>query len=107
MREKIYQKCNGKCGYCGQDIDYKKMQVDHMTPLCNGGLNDIDNLLPTCRQCNHYKRGSNVEIFRKQMLTLHERIRKIYIYKVAINFAMTNITPFDGIFYFEKIRNNG
>ncbi len=64
--------------------------------------NHIDNLMPTCRRCNHYKRASTVEEFRKDMKTLHERLLKIYIVNVGLNFGMLEIKPFDGKFYFEK-----
>jgi hypothetical protein len=38
------------------------------------------------------------------MNSLHERIEKIYIVKVAMDFGLLTLKPFDGKFYFEKIR---
>lgn len=102
-RIKVHEKCGGRCGYCGRIIDMKDMQVDHMHPKCAGGANYFENLMPSCRQCNHYKRDATVEMFRITMRTLHERITKIYIHKVAVNFGMATITPFDGTFYFERM----
>lgn len=32
-RLNIYNKHNGRCGYCGEKIDIKDMQVDHIAPL--------------------------------------------------------------------------
>ena len=29
-RQKVFDKCGGKCGYCGCDIDIKNFQVDHI-----------------------------------------------------------------------------
>lgn len=113
-REKVYAKCKGHCGYCGQDIEFKKMQVDHMTPACysshliieNSSIigstkDDFDNLMPSCRKCNHYKRAMTVDQFRYRILTLHERIQKIYIAEVGVNFGVLIVKPFEGIFYFE------
>ena len=54
-REKVYQKCLGHCAYCGCALDYKDMQVDHVKPLRVSGSDEISNMLPTCRSCNHYK----------------------------------------------------
>lgn len=103
-RRYIFNKYNGHCGYCGQLIEFKKFQVDHIVPQYNKlpECDNINNLMPTCRKCNHYKRAGTLETFRRLMITLHERIAKIYIVEVGINFGMLEIKPFDGIFYFEK-----
>jgi 5-methylcytosine-specific restriction endonuclease McrA len=111
-RVKVHEKYNGCCGYCGKQIALKEMQVDHITPLWtqstrNGRdpstLNDFSNLMPTCRRCNHYKRGDNLEQFRDKMKTLHLRACGHYIGKVAIDYNIVTIHPFDGTFYFEKL----
>jgi hypothetical protein len=36
------------------------------------------------------------------MKGLHERLEGIYILKVAVDFGMATIKPFDGTFYFER-----
>lgn len=33
IRLLVYEKCNHRCGYCGCEIEYKDMQVDHAKPL--------------------------------------------------------------------------
>lgn len=114
-RIKILAKYDGHCGYCGKVITMKDMQVDHMNPKSIKALNTvlfedvmedrtnhIDNLMPSCRRCNHYKRAETVEGFRRLLKTLHERLVSIYIVKVAIDFGIIKIRPFDGLFYFEK-----
>lgn len=106
-RGKIYEKYGGHCGYCGKLITLKEMQVDHIEPKCNGfrDYNKVyneGNLMPTCRRCNHYKRGDNLEQFRFKMKSLHERVVSHYIGKVALDYDIVTLSPFDGIFYFEK-----
>lgn len=108
-RQKVYEKYGCKCGYCGRDLKIKEMQVDHITPQCmrnnylDTDINDFINLMPTCRRCNHYKRGDNLEQFRRKMKTLHERVCSHYIGKVALDFGIVKITPFSGRFYFETL----
>ncbi len=60
---------NGKyrCVYCGRKISKDDMEVDHVIAvgrvkknwlyrLCvPNGVNDIDNLVPSCHKCNHKK----------------------------------------------------
>lgn len=102
LREAIYDKYEGRCAYCGNSIEYKNMQVDHVWPIRLGGDNSFDNLNPACRRCNHYKRASTVDSFRQLLLTLHNRIQNDYVTKVGIDYGIISIKPFDGLFYFEK-----
>jgi len=101
-RLEVYNKYDGHCAYCGKIIQYTDMQVDHIKPQRQGGTDDVENLNPSCRSCNHYKRARNLEGFRRVMKTLHERVRKQYICKVAEDYGIIKVKPWDGKFYFEK-----
>jgi hypothetical protein len=79
------------------------MQVDHIEPQRIGGADDVDNENPSCRRCNHYKRAHSLETFRGMLKTLHERTQKIYICKVAEDYGIIKVTPWDGKFYFERV----
>lgn len=115
-RIKIHNKFGGKCSYCGKQVEFKEMQVDHMMPKIayevglygkrlqwNHNLNDFENLMPSCRRCNHYKSDYSLEEFRRLIFTLDDRLKKHYINKVAIDFEMMVVYPFSGLFYFETI----
>jgi len=117
-RKKVYQKYKGKCAYCGNHVEYKDFQVDHIVPKTmeiylidnkkainkhGTSVNDFSNLNPSCRQCNHYKRSYDLEQFRHLMKTLHERVSKQYIVKVAIDYGIVRLKPFNGVFYFEEV----
>lgn len=106
-RLEVYNKYGKKCAYCGNDIEYKNFQIDHYIPQRyyykhDGDKNDIENLKPSCKRCNHYKRDYLPNEWRNLMKTLHERIEKQYINKVAIDYGIIVLKPFDGLFYFEK-----
>lgn len=113
----VYQKYNGKCGYCGNDIEYKDMQIDHIYPKhlkyntydwggrvkqCPDNIDCFENLMPSCRMCNFYKGGLTIENFRKQMQSIHDRLQKEFIFRLSLKYGIINIMPFDGKFYFEK-----
>jgi hypothetical protein len=113
VREKVYQKFNGCCAYCGKAMEYKQMQIDHYYPQCKErfylrrfkiDVHAFDNLMPACRRCNHYKRAATPKQFKELMKTLHERLEAIYILKVAVDFGMATIKPFDGLFHFERLQ---
>lgn len=107
VREKVHQKYGGRCAYCGKEIDYKDMQVDHLIPLegySQKGTNDFDNLMPACRRCNHYKRANSLEGWRQMLESIPHRLeRDNYIYKVALDYGLIEPKPHKVYFYFEII----
>jgi 5-methylcytosine-specific restriction endonuclease McrA len=107
LRYEIYNKYEGHCSYCGKIIKFDEMQVDHLKPrrLNQINLNTFDNLMPSCRRCNHYKRAESLDNFRNMIKTLHQRIKDFYIVKVGIDFRLVEFKEWDGLFYFEKILN--
>lgn len=110
VRYQVWEKYGKKCAYCGCDLEYKEMQVDHILAVTRKikeshefkDHNDIENLNPSCRGCNYYKDTFTIEQFRSVMLTLHERVSKPFIFRLAQKYKMVEIKPFDGKFYFEK-----
>lgn len=105
-REIAYNKYNGHCAYCGKEIEIKGMQIDHIIPVRKGGKDILANFNPACCRCNHYKRTYDIEQFRELIKTIHERIEKLYIVKVAIDFGIITIKQFDGKFHYEKSGND-
>lgn len=119
IRLQVYNKYNGHCAYCGCSIEYKDMQVDHIKPILRGwtesqkdklleknvcGDDVIENYNPSCRMCNYYKSSNSLESFRNWALGgLIERLRKIYIFRLAEKYGMITINNWDKKFYFEKI----
>jgi len=84
-RQKIYEKCNGRCAYCGDELT-KGWHKDHMNPIVrNSEWNrekgrfksvgtyrkpeneDFDNLYPACAKCNIQKNSFTVEQFRENI----------------------------------------
>ena len=105
-REVVYQKYNGRCAYCGREIAYKDMQVDHLLPLRawgieDAGTDDIDNLMPACRMCNHYKRANSLETFRRYIEEIPRKLRDNYIYKVGVAYGEVVEQEHPVKFYFD------
>lgn len=66
-RQRVYCKFGGRCAYCGCELTIRNMQADHVVPLHLGGADDISNLYPACRACNHYKSTFTIEKFREMI----------------------------------------
>jgi 5-methylcytosine-specific restriction endonuclease McrA len=57
----LLAKHDGNCAYCGSR---EWIEADHRIPLCRGGTNSIDNILPACRHCNRRKHQKTEDEFR-------------------------------------------
>lgn len=101
-RQIVYDKCKGHCAYCGCEMEYRDMQVDHVIPLRRGGEDVIDNMLPACRSCNHYKHTLTQEEFRKYVEDIPDRLLRDNIpYQVGVRFGI--IHPEHGVkFWYEE-----
>lgn len=90
------------------------MQIDHIKSvyantdfkrvMTNEEMYSVDNLLPTCRQCNFYKSSMDLEVFRKRLSnTLMENLQKTFQYRLALKYGLIeeHITPIK--FYFEML----
>ena len=106
-RELIFIKYNGKCAYCGTDL-VKGWNVDHIKPQIFGGTNDLDNLNPSCKDCNNYKCHTDLEGYRNQLnKMLNEKLEYLFKSKtkmqVAMNMGSIKHNFWDGLFYFERV----
>ncbi|HEO3401827.1 HNH endonuclease [Streptococcus constellatus] len=103
MRLQVLQKYNHHCAYCGCEISFKSMRVDHFLPLQKGGLDEVGNYMPACHQCNHYKSVFTIEQFRNNLKSVHERLLLPFLPRLCEKYGIIAIKPFDGKFYFEKL----
>ena len=105
-REHVYNKCNGHCAYCGCELPFEKMQVDHIISVEHGGTNDMDNLLPACRSCNHYKHCSSLDSFRRMLEKMSTVLASNVTYQIAVRYGLVDPKPHPVLFYFEKERRD-
>jgi len=127
IREKVHKKYDCKCGYCGIDIAYGDMQVDHIIPqrefvthiknqfripeflkhLTEADMNNYDNLMPSCRVCNKWKSTFTIEAFRQEVFEQVKRLNDYSTnYRMAKKYELIAETVKPIIFYFEKCKKN-
>jgi 5-methylcytosine-specific restriction endonuclease McrA len=116
-REEVYQKCSGRCAYCGVEITIKQMQVDHIEPHWHTiteeeskryhikkGSHDIENLNPSCSRCNKWKSTYSLEQFRNVIETSLDRLeRDTPNFRLARDYNLIVENPHKVIFYFERM----
>lgn len=107
QRFEIYGKCKGRCAYCGCELPFEKMQVDHVVAfnlIHDDNTETMLNYLPACRSCNHYKSTLSLEAFRRMVEKMPEVLmRDSVTYKNAVRFGLVEPKPHKVIFYFEKL----
>lgn len=110
-RQAVYEKFQGRCAYCGREIAYKDMQVDHFRPQRawnkeESGTDEINNLMPSCRMCNHYKRAHSLETFRRYIAEIPHKLQENYIFKVGVVYGNVQADEKEVKFYFERVQDH-
>ena len=115
VREAVYNKYDGHCAYCGKEIAYKEMQVDHLIPVqrerfgryTEEQIECFENYMPSCRRCNHAKRSYSLENFRKFVEEIPRKLKeRNYIYKVGLDYNLIESRECKIRFYFEEHEAN-
>lgn len=116
IRELVWVKYDKHCAYCGKEIEYKQMQVDHIEAHWHSytedqcakyglkkGSNEIDNLNPACARCNKWKDTMSIETFRNEIQQQLIRLKRDSSnYRLALDFGMIKENNEPIVFYFEK-----
>jgi len=120
IRQAVHRKCGGHCAYCGRQITLREMQVDHAKPQGSmkqigwttdnrpiyEDIHHIDNLMPSCRYCNNYKGGNDIEGLRhfiKNLASSHQLMFASHSKGMVLQgLGIITVHPWDGRFYFEK-----
>lgn len=101
VRDYIKNKHNGRCGYCGCEPII--MHIDHIKPVSAGGTDDVDNLMPSCAQCNNFKSSSSLETFRNELQQQVIRAEKYSVnFRMAKKFGLIVFVDKPIKFYFEN-----
>lgn len=121
-RIKVWEKYGHHCAYCGKEIKFEDMQVDHFVPKNRGGYprwsdkegkyvvshgeDSMENYMPSCRACNFRKRDMNIEQFRESIREQAEGLlRGAAKFQVSMSIAYGLLTPSFNkpiVFYFEE-----
>lgn len=107
QRKLIYQMYDGRCAYCGCELEFKDMQVDHFNSVyAYDGNNEIENYMPSCRQCNFYKSTGTVEQFRQNLKeTMLKGLKKTFQYRLLAKYDLVRENDKEIKFYFEEHDN--
>jgi hypothetical protein len=83
IRFEVFKRDSFTCQYCGQKAPDVVLEVDHITPVADGGDNDILNLVTSCKACNSGKSDRSltdsaaINKRRTQLQDLEERRQQL------------------------------
>ncbi len=105
-RKSIWFKYGCCCAYCGKEIEFNEMHVDHLVPLANGGVDNATNYMPSCDTCNLTKGTLSLEDYRNKIKHSVDDMLSSPTYKQCLNYGliepMHSNTIQDVVFYFEE-----
>ena len=107
QRKLVYQMYDGHCAYCGCELEFKDMQVDHFNSVyAYDGKNEIENYMPSCRQCNFYKSTGTIEQFRQNLKEIMLKgLKKTFQYRLLVKYDLIRENDKEIKFYFEEHEN--
>jgi len=89
IRERVWNKYGRKCAYCGTELEYNKMQIDHIEPYWHNGTeedctrwkvtkgeHEESNFNPSCARCNRWKGTFSIEAFRNEISLQVKRLKR-------------------------------
>lgn len=83
VRFEVFKRDSFTCQYCGQKSPDVVLEIDHITPVAEGGDNDILNLVTACKACNSGKsdrrltEASEIDKRRSQLEELEQRRQQL------------------------------
>ena len=95
----IYDKTDGYCRYCDKKISWKNYgkyggkgawEIDHSIPISRGGTDHLNNLFPSCIDCNREK-GSLTGTQFKNMISYDEDDVSIGDFLIGMGFVALGI----------------
>jgi hypothetical protein len=72
----LFSLLDGKCAYCGVDVEIDNFHIDHVESLNNGG-GDHKNRTIACKSCNCRKGRKNLDQFRESELALSLGMKRL------------------------------
>ena len=111
LRDRVKNKTQGRCAYCGNELPPKGWHVDHMEPIFRGwekrperAGDDVEsNMIAACRRCNLWKKTLTIEQFRSEITKQGERLRRnVAPFRLAEDFGIVECVDKPVRFYFEQ-----
>jgi hypothetical protein len=75
IRFEVFKRDSFTCQYCSAKPPSVPLEVDHIVPISRGGINEIENLITACFDCNRGKSDVELNDIPNSLIEKTERIK--------------------------------
>lgn len=68
LKKYIYERDGRRCFFCGKDLLFRQVSLDHYLPKSHHGPDDVFNIVLSCKKCNRIKKNRVPEDFENIMI---------------------------------------
>ncbi len=72
-RRTVFMRDQHLCMYCGDQLSFKELTLDHIIPVSRGGKHNWTNVISACKRCNQIKSNKTPEEAGMQLLAVPYR----------------------------------
>lgn len=65
VRNRILERDNYTCQYCGAKLEWSELHVDHIVAKSKGGSNKDENYITACARCNSSKCDKSLSAYNE------------------------------------------
>lgn len=69
------------------------MHIDHITPFSKNGADKIENLFPSCQDCDTVKGSLTPSEFRRKLQSVGSELEKNPLFRTGVRFGMIKSYP--------------
>lgn len=77
LRFEVFKRDGFQCQYCGRTPPTVVLNCDHVIPVCEGGPDEMDNLITACFDCNSGKGGTPLNVIPEKLAAKMERQKEM------------------------------
>lgn len=94
LRFDVFKRDSFTCQYCGRKSPEVILEADHITPKSKGGLDTLDNLITSCRECNRGKTNSIImETYESEENRIYTDLCNTISKQETIKFQLAELLP--------------
>lgn len=79
----VFRRDNWLCQYCSRPLSKRDATIDHVIPLCQGGLTNYKNCVTSCKKCNHTKAFKTPDEAGMALMTKPSTPNILHLYNVS------------------------
>ncbi len=93
-RKQVFDKTGGRCIYCNTQFlnEYDpRFSIEHFIPISKGGLDQLQNVFPCCKECNRYRGNKELNDWRDRLIEKKHSYKGLYHITNKLDLMIINV----------------